>query len=266
MSVGGSTSSPETVKRCCAVVYDQDWLPLLLGEAYHPGGAELTRALARRLGLRPGERVLDVASGPGSTALLLAREFGVTVEGVDLAEGAVHRAGERAAREGLDGAVRFSVGDAERLPVADGTVDVVICECALCTFPDKPAAVSEFARVLRRGGRIGIADIVLDPERLDPALRSLAGRVACLADARPLGAYGAIMDGAGFRVVHVEQHPESLARMIERIRAALAVLEMAALPALDGLDLTRAWDLAERAARSVDEGVAGYALIVAETP
>ncbi len=265
MSLAGPTASPETVKRCCAVVYGQDWLPLLLGDAYHPGGAELTRVLASRLGLRRGERVLDVASGPGSTALLLAREFGVTVEGVDLAEGAVRRAGERAAGEGLDGAVRFSVGDAERLPVEDRSVDAVICECALCTFPDKPAAVSEFARVLRPGGRIGIADVVLDPERLDPALRSLAARVACLAGARPLNDYRAIIEAAGFRVVHVEEHPESLARMIERIRAALAVLEMAALPALASLDLATARDLAARAARSVDEGVAGYALIVAET-
>lgn len=52
--------------------------------------------------------------------------------------------------------------------------------------------------------------------------------------------------------------------MIERSRAALAVLEMAALPALAGLYFARAQDLATRAARSVDEGVAGYALIVAE--
>jgi arsenite methyltransferase len=265
VSLAEPSPSLETVKRCCAIVYDQGWLPLILGESYHPGGAELTRVLAHELGLRRGERVLDVASGPGSTALLLAREFGVTVEGVDLAEGAVHRAGERAAREGLDAVVRFSVGDAERLPVEDGSVDAVICECALCTFPDKRGAVSEFARVLRPGGRIGIADIVLDPERLDPALRSLAGHVACLADARPLEAYQAIIEAAGFRVIHVEEHPESLARLIERIRAALAVLEMSALPALASLDLATARDLAARAARAVDEGVVGYALIIAGT-
>jgi arsenite methyltransferase len=260
------TPSPETVKRCCALVYDQDWLPLLLGEAYHPGGAELTRVLARRLDLRRGERVLDVASGPGSTASLLTREFGVSVDGIDLAERAVRRAKERANQEGLDGAVRFSVGDAEHLPFADGSMDAVICECALCTFPDKPAALSEFARVLRPGGRIGIADIVLEPERLDPALRSLAGQVACLADARPLDAYRAIIEAAGFRVVHREEHPESLARLIERIGAALAVVDMAALPALEGLDLGLPRDLAARAAKCVNDGVASYALVVAETP
>jgi len=265
VSLAEPSPSPETLKRCCAIVYEQGWLPLILGEAYHPGGAKLTRVLAHELGLRRGERVLDVASGPGATALLLAREFEVTVEGVDLAEGAVHRAGERATRESLGAVVHFSVGDAERLPLEDGSVDAVICECALCTFPDKRGAVSEFARVLRPGGRIGIADIVLDPERLDPALRSLAGQVACLADARPLEAYRAIIEAAGFRVVHVEEHPESLARMIERIRAALPVIEMAALPALEGLDLTRARDLAARAARAVEDGVASYALIVAET-
>ncbi|MGH3425605.1 MAG: class I SAM-dependent methyltransferase, partial [Nocardioidaceae bacterium] len=133
-------TGPADVKACCAAAYDSDLVALLLGDAYHPGGAALTRRLADRLRLRPGERVLDVASGPGATALLLAAEYDVTVEGIDLGAGSVERARAAADGAGLGHRACFRVGDAERLPVDAGSVDAAVCECALCTFPDKPAA------------------------------------------------------------------------------------------------------------------------------
>ena len=68
----------DAVKACCAAVYEHDVVALVLGESYHPGGLDLTRRLARLLELRPAQRVLDVASGPGTTAFLFADEFGVT--------------------------------------------------------------------------------------------------------------------------------------------------------------------------------------------
>ncbi|HUR24096.1 MAG TPA: hypothetical protein VMZ73_09520, partial [Acidimicrobiales bacterium] len=67
------------MKLCCARSYQQDAVALILGDSYHPGGLELTRRLGRSLNLRRGERVLDVASGPGTTAFLLAADFGVDV-------------------------------------------------------------------------------------------------------------------------------------------------------------------------------------------
>ena len=107
---------PDALKACCAATYEADVVALLLGESYHPGGLDLTRRLARALGLRPGQRVLDVACGPGATACLLAGEFGVEVDGVDLGEASVERARAAGAQRGLDGRVRFHLGDAEHLP------------------------------------------------------------------------------------------------------------------------------------------------------
>jgi len=75
-------ADPETLKACCVAAYEQDLVALLLGESYHPGGLDLTRHLARALDLRPGQRVLDVAAGAGTTACLLAAEFGVDVDGI----------------------------------------------------------------------------------------------------------------------------------------------------------------------------------------
>ena len=146
----------EDVKLCCATAYQHDAVALILGESYHPGGLDLTRRVARTIELRPGDRVLDLASGPGTTAFLLASEFGVEVDGVDLGDLTVAKANATAASEGLGEQVRFHLGDAERIPLPDASVDAVVCECAFCTFPDKKTAAAEMARVPKPGGRVGI--------------------------------------------------------------------------------------------------------------
>jgi arsenite methyltransferase len=253
-------------KACCARSYQSDVVALILGESYHPGGLELTRRLARSLDLRSGQKVLDVASGPGATAFLLAAEFGVEVEGVDLGDQAVAKANAKAAEQGVDDRVRFTVGDAEQLPLADGSVDAVVCECAFCTFPDKPTAARELARVLRPGGRLGITDVALDPTRLDDELRSMAGWVACLADARPLDEYVSLLEAQGLRVTLTEHHDEALARMIDQIDARLVAFRMAKVAALESIDFDSARAKVAAAARAVEQGIAGYKLLVAEKP
>jgi hypothetical protein len=254
----------DELKLCCASSYQRDVVSLILGDSYHPGGTELTRRLARSLELRPGMRVVDIASGPGTTALLLASEFGVDVEGVDLGDEMVAGANAKAAELDLDDGATFRVGDAERLPFEDGSVDALICECAFCTFPDKTTAAAEMARVLRPGGRVGITDVALDPERLDAELQSLAGWVACLADARPVSAYRSLLADAGLEVTVVEAHDEALARMIEQIDARLVAFRLAKVPALEGVDFELARERTALAARAVGEGIAGYTLLVAE--
>lgn len=109
-------------------MYSRDAVALLLGDSYHPGGAALTRELADQLGLRSaGERrrVADIASGPGATARLLAGEYNVTVDGVDISEINVNRARVAVAQSGLSRQVRFHHGDAEELPLPDNTFDAL---------------------------------------------------------------------------------------------------------------------------------------------
>jgi SAM-dependent methyltransferase len=255
--------TPAGAKACCAAVWGLDLVRLFLGESYHPGGVELTRRLATLLDLRPGERVLDVAAGIGTTALLLAAERAVHVTGVDLGTAQVARARARAAEAGLGGLVRFDVGDAEGLPFPPGAFDAVVCECAFCTFPDKPTAASEMRRVVAPGGRVGIADVWIEPEHLDPDLRGLAGRVACLADARPIDELRAILEAADLRVTTLERHDEALAATIEQVRDRLRALRLLDLPPLRGFDLRRAVAVAGQAAEAVRRGDAGYVLVVA---
>ncbi|MDQ6854645.1 MAG: methyltransferase domain-containing protein [Actinomycetota bacterium] len=253
----------EDVKLCCATAYQHDAVALILGESYHPGGLDLTRRVARTIELRPGDRVLDLASGPGTTAFLLASEFGVEVDGVDLGDLTVAKANATAASEGLGEQVRFHLGDAERIPLPDASVDAVVCECAFCTFPDKKTAAAEMARVLKPGGRVGITDVALDPARLDAELKTLAGWVACLADARPVAEYVELLAGAGLTVTHTEAHDDALARMIDQIDARLVAFRMAKVAALESIDFDTARERAALAARAVADGIAGYSLLVA---
>jgi SAM-dependent methyltransferase len=254
------------VKSCCAAAYGADFVAMFLGDSYHPGGVALTRRLADRLGLEPSQRVLDVASGIGTTALFLAFEFDVEVLGVDLGAEQVAKARTRAASVRLGGRARFEVGDAEQLPLDDATFDAAVCECAFCTFPDKATAAGELARVVRGGGRIGITDVWLEPTRLDPDLAGLAGRVACLADARPILELCALLEAAGLVVEDIERHDQALLDTIERVEARLRALRMLDVPLLRPFNLRRAIDVARRAAEVVRRGDAGYVLVVATKP
>ncbi len=115
-------------------------------------GAE---AFVSRLEVAPGTRVLDVATGTGNLALPLARR-GAVVTGLDLAPNLLVQARERAAAEGLS--IAFDEGDAEQLPYAEDTFDVVVSMFGAMFAPRPDLVVAEFARVLRPGGLLAMAN------------------------------------------------------------------------------------------------------------
>lgn len=102
--------------------------------------------------IRPGERVLDLATGTGITAIA-AREHGADVTGVDLTPELLAVARRKASDAGL-GDIDFREGDAEALPFADATFDVVVSTCGHMFAPDQPKVAAELARVTRPGGRV----------------------------------------------------------------------------------------------------------------
>lgn len=268
MTARGKPADTATIKSCCASTYAQDAVALLLGESYHPGGRTLTSQLAQILDLRPQQHVVDVAAGPGATARLLATECGVCVDGVELDQTTVDKARAATDDAALSGRVRFHTGDAEHIPLPDGAFDAVVCECAFCTFPDKPTAASEFARLLRPTGCLGITDVTVHPGGLPAELTGLAGWVACIADARPLDDYVAILADAGLRTTHTEQHDDALRSMIDKIETRLKLLRMTAPDALAraGVDTDAVLRHTELANRAVADGLIGYTLITAEKP
>ncbi|WP_327428511.1 class I SAM-dependent methyltransferase [Streptomyces sp. NBC_01236] len=256
----------DDLKACCAAAYSSDTVALLLGDSYHPGGTTLTRRLADALGLVTGSRVLDVASGRGTTALLLADACGARVDGVDYAPANTALAQGAATAAGLAERVAFTTADAEQLPYPDGVFDAVVCECALCTFPDKAKAAAEFARVLKPGGRVGITDVTVTSDRLPPELTTPAARIACIADARTLAEYTGILATAELRTLRTERHDQAMLRMIDQIEARLNLLRLTAADRLaaTGLDLDSAPAVLAAARTAVSDGALGYALLVAE--
>jgi SAM-dependent methyltransferase len=156
--------------------------------------------------LREGETVLDLGSGGGLDVLLSARRVGPagTVYGLDMTDEMLALARRNARQAGATN-VHFLEGLIEAIPLAAGSVDVVISNCVLNLSTDKPAVFGEIARVLRRGGRIGITDIVAE-DRLSPQERAERGSFAgCIAGALSESEYREGLAAAG--LVDVEIRP-----------------------------------------------------------
>ena len=121
-----------------------------------------------------GATVVDIGCGAGTDLLLAARGVGPRGRaiGVDMTEAMRQRASKGAVSCGLDN-VDVRNGDATRLPVEDRSVDVVISNGVLNLVPEKERAIAEIARVLKPGGRVQIADIIIGEVLPDSALRDI---------------------------------------------------------------------------------------------
>jgi SAM-dependent methyltransferase len=186
----------------------------MVGDAYkglagHVADADLGLGCGvptRHAGLRAGETVLDLGSGAGNDVFIARHEVGAEgrVIGVDMTSAMIARARENARKLGFDN-VEFRLGEIEHLPVETGSVDVVISNCVLNLLPDKAPAFAEMARVLRKGGRFCVSDIVATGE-LPDAVRKAAGLyVGCVAGALPQATYLGLVAEAGFSEVRVAE-------------------------------------------------------------
>lgn len=111
--------------------------------------------LAEAADVRAGERVLDVAAGNGNATLAAARRF-ASVTSTDYVPHLLEKGAARAKAEGLD--IEFQLADAEALPFRDGTFDVVMSTFGVMFMPEHTRAASELKRMVRRGGRIALAN------------------------------------------------------------------------------------------------------------
>jgi len=255
----------DTVKQCCAQLYESDLAKILLGDSFHPGGLRLTERLGILLNLTPEASVLDIASGTGASAFFLAERFGCYVVGVDYGSQNVAEANKLAAAKGLAFRVQFERGDAERLHFPDASFDAVLCECAFCTFPDKSAAAREFARVVRPGGNVGLSDLTRGAA-LPQELGGLPAWIACIADAQSAESYVEYLRSADFDVQRVEYHDEALTEMVQQIRTKLLTAEVLVglkKLALPNIDFASAKDLAQNALGAIQRGHLGYVVLTA---
>lgn len=217
---------------------------------------------------QPGERVLDVACGTGIVARLTAPCVGAsgTVVGVDKNPAMLTVASSLAPTEGA--AIEWREGSAASLPLPDDTFDLVLCQAGLQFFPDRPAALREMYRVLKRDGRVAIS-VWRSPE-YNPVsqliwgtmARHLNTSIAVLTPAMSLGDAGelrALLEGAGFSDITVTARSHTVRepytpQLIARILPAVAGV----LPAVAAMGTEERDTLAQVVQSELDPELAKY--------
>jgi len=160
--------------------------------------------------LKPGESVLDLGSGGGFDCFLAARAVGPqgSVVGVDMTPDMLALARSNAVKGGYAN-VEFRLGEIEHLPVADASIDVIVSNCVINLSPDKPQVFREAYRVLRRGGRLAISDMVASGPLPEELRADLEKHSQCISGATPVSELEAMLAAAGFRDVSVRPKAES---------------------------------------------------------
>jgi ubiquinone/menaquinone biosynthesis C-methylase UbiE len=160
--------------------------------------------------IKPGETVLDLGSGAGFDCFLAAKQVGATgrVIGVDMTHEMLKKARENVAKIG-GGNVEFRLGEIEHLPIADGTVDVILSNCVINLVPDKAQVFREAFRTLKPGGRLAISDVV-NTAPLSADLAADRGLICgCVAGAAPAQQIEAWLAETGFTGIRVTVKSES---------------------------------------------------------
>jgi len=211
---GGTTAegaTPESLAK--RVGYDAESLAVV------PEGANLGLGCGAPIGflqLAAGETVVDLGSGAGFDAFLAAREVGPTgkVIGVDMTPAMLERARANAGKAGMPW-VEFREGRLEALPVDTATIDAVTSNCVINLAPDKAIVFREAARVLKRGGRIAVSDIILDGELPSLIKEDVEAYAGCIAGAMQRKPYFAAIEAAGFGPAEIFKDIDYLAALGE---------------------------------------------------
>jgi len=172
-----------------------------------PAGADLSLGCGNPLAtalLEPGQTVLDLGSGAGFDCFLAAQQVGPSghVIGVDMTAEMIARSRAAAAAAGRTN-VEFRLGELAHLPVADGTVDVILSNCVVNLVPDKTQVFREAYRVLRPGGRLAISDVVRIADFPPAVQASDASLCSCISGAASRDELAAALRAAGFADVRI---------------------------------------------------------------
>ncbi|MFT9056596.1 MAG: arsenite methyltransferase, partial [Ethanoligenens sp.] len=214
----GSTGN----QSCCdgisssAVIYNGENLSDLPKEAVDASlGCANPLVFAR---LEKGETVLDLGSGGGINVLMAAKHVGETgkVYGLDMTDEMLALARSNQEKMGVKN-VEFIKGFIEDIPLKNEAMDVIISNCVINLSDDKPKAISEAYRVLKKGGRIAIADIV----NLKPVSADIKSQTdlwcGCIGGTLELQEYRSILEKAGFHDIEINPAHVYTREVIEQL-------------------------------------------------
>lgn len=205
------------LKRSAVTVYETETFGFLLKDILHPGGLELTRRAGEMAQVDEGYTVLDIACGKGESIFLLAKEYCCRAVGIDLSARKIADAAAGATERNLPKNFSFLVSDAEDMPFADATFDVVLSECSFSVLPSKEKAAAEIARVLKPGGRLVMTDIVLGTEKTGVGPNGLTADIdfmlPCITGAQSTASYIEIFEASGLCDAYVEDHSKEMKKI-----------------------------------------------------
>ncbi|OLS22330.1 MAG: Demethylrebeccamycin-D-glucose O-methyltransferase [Candidatus Heimdallarchaeota archaeon LC_3] len=258
--------SDQDFSSACCNFYENKHIQTFLGPSFHPGGLALTKELGLKLGLRPSDKILDLASGIGTTAIFLAKKFGSSVTGIDLSHKNVIKANTIAKQENLDHRVKFKIGNAEQLSFKDQSFDVVIIECSFCLFQNKISVSQEIYRVLKDNGRIGVSDIVIE-KKLPFEIEQMIFQVACLANALSTTGYTQYFKKSGLKIQLLEHKSDVLIEMLSRFKKMLFVAELVSKTKkinLGNISLSQVKNWLREGEKFIQDGSLNYLVLIAK--
>lgn len=197
----------------------QDLKPV---DEFHTGGLEATEALLDQLKITRNTRVLDIGSGLGGTARLVAEKYGCVVTGVDLTPEFVSTARDLTTLVGLNDLVSFRLGNAMALPQHDGSTDLALLMHVGMNIENKKQLLAEASRILMRGGTFAVFDVMLgdvDEAPVFPMPWATGPETSFLA---PPEAYIAAGMEAGLEIVSQRDRSDFARRFFDRVFARMA--------------------------------------------
>ena len=177
--------------------------------------------------LHAGETVLDLGSGAGADVLISATRVGPTgtVIGLDMTDEMLGLARANAAQAGVEN-VEFRKGYIEDIPLAAGSVDVVISNCVINLSADKRVVLGEVARVLRPGGRFAVSDVIADPDMDEATRADMAAWTGCITGALTEAEFEQALTDAGLVDVEINEthrvHEHAVSAIIRARKPQLA--------------------------------------------
>lgn len=188
------------------------------GITKHMGGRGATDELISLCDIRGGQSILEVGCGVGATSAYLATAHDCRVTAVDISDGMIGRARERAVRRGASLDISFVCADAQQLPFHDGRFDAVIDESVIAFAQDKERAIREYVRVTKPGGSVGLNQVTWTREPPSELAR-YAALIMAGAEFLTADGWSTLLEGAGLEESASSWHRfNALNQAVEELR------------------------------------------------
>jgi len=180
---------------------EKDLWELVMGEQIHIGGFASSMELAQRAGIKEGMKGVDLCCCVGAGMRFLAKNFKVSMAGVDATDRVLGEAVERAKKEGLGTKLEFKKGDVTTVPYPNSMFDFVWGEDAWCYVEDKGKLIAEASRILKPGGTLSFTDWIEGPKGLTKENADRINAFMKFPYMETLEGYKSLMQKNGFEVI-----------------------------------------------------------------